>query len=73
MPTPAAPSTGPAQLTPRGGTTTTAAAQPKGAVKGATKGAAARAADDVDDEDLPPGLPGLRADDPSRNNEDMVE
>lgn len=73
VPTPAAPSTGPAQLTPRGGTTTTAAAQPKGAVKGATKGAAARAADDVDDEDLPPGLPGLRADDPSRNNEDMVE
>jgi hypothetical protein len=49
----------------------TAAAQPKGAPKGAP----ARPAIDIDDEDLPPDLLlGRRAeDDPSYNNEDMVE
>jgi hypothetical protein len=62
----------PAPLTPAlPSTTATAAAQPKGA----PKGAAARPVEMIDDEDLPPDLLlGRRAeDDPSRNNEDMVE
>lgn len=75
-PPPPPPATVPAPLSPRGATATTAQAQPqsqpKGAVKGAAKGAAV-AADEIEDEDLPPGAAGLRADDPSRNNQDMVE